>query len=101
MHGANLGVRLSSYDAVGGMAPLREREDLDLYQRLLAAGARYGRGDPPGDHLLAPRRDAPPAGSPATSPTSPPSSSEHPAVSGLTPGSRTITRTDGSAGVPA
>lgn len=42
VHGANLGVRLSSYDAVGGLAHLTEREDLDLYQRLLAAGARYG-----------------------------------------------------------
>lgn len=41
-HGANLGVRLSAYDAVGGMTPLREREDLDLVTRLLAQGARYG-----------------------------------------------------------
>ncbi len=42
VHGANLGVRLSTYDAVGGIAHLREREDLDLVKRLLAAGARYG-----------------------------------------------------------
>ncbi len=42
VHGANLGFRLSAYEAVGGWAPLAEREDLDLVQRLLASGARYG-----------------------------------------------------------
>ncbi len=42
VHGANLGVRLSAYDEVGGFAPLPEREDLDLVKRLLAAGAREG-----------------------------------------------------------
>lgn len=42
VHGAHLGVRLSAYDGVGGWAALAEREDLDLYHRLLAAGARYG-----------------------------------------------------------
>lgn len=42
VHGANLGVRLSADDAVGGFAGLDQREDLDLVQRLLAAGAREG-----------------------------------------------------------
>ena len=42
VHGANLGFRLSAYEAVGGWSPLAEREDLDLVQRLLASGARYG-----------------------------------------------------------
>ncbi len=42
VHGAHLGFRLSSYDAAGGWAHLADREDLDLYQRLLATGARYG-----------------------------------------------------------
>lgn len=42
VHGAHLGFRLSAYEAVGGWAPLPEREDLDLVQRLLASGARYG-----------------------------------------------------------
>ncbi len=41
-HGANLGVRLSAYDAVGGITHLREHEDLDLVTRLLADGARPG-----------------------------------------------------------
>ncbi|WP_170219505.1 glycosyltransferase [Nocardioides litoris] len=42
VHGAHLGFRLSSYDAVGGLGALAEREDLDLVRRLLADGARYG-----------------------------------------------------------
>lgn len=42
VHGAHLGFRLSAYDAVGGMAHLAEKEDLDLVKRLLAGGARYG-----------------------------------------------------------
>ncbi|MEO9325418.1 glycosyltransferase family A protein [Nocardioides sp. C4-1] len=42
VHGAHLGFRLSSYDAVGGFAALGEREDLDLVRRLLADGARAG-----------------------------------------------------------
>ena len=42
VHGAHLGFRLSAHDAVGGLAPLAEREDLDLVERLLSAGARYG-----------------------------------------------------------
>lgn len=42
VHGANLGVRLSADDAVGGFADLDHREDLDLVKRLLAAGAREG-----------------------------------------------------------
>lgn len=40
VHGAHLGFRLSAYDEVGGVAPLREHEDLDLVTRLHAAGAR-------------------------------------------------------------
>lgn len=47
VHGANLGVRLSAYLAVGGMAHLSEREDLDLVRRLLASGARYGEATRP------------------------------------------------------
>ncbi|WP_148613467.1 glycosyltransferase [Nocardioides rubriscoriae] len=42
VHGAHLGFRLSAYDAAGGWAHLADREDLDLYRRLLATGARYG-----------------------------------------------------------
>lgn len=42
VHGAHLGFRLSAYDEVGGVAPLREHEDLDLVTRLHAAGARSG-----------------------------------------------------------
>ena len=38
VHGANLGFRLSAYDAVGGFAPLRTGEDADLVARFRAAG---------------------------------------------------------------
>jgi hypothetical protein len=36
VHGANLGVRASSYLAAGGFQPLREHEDVDLRARLVA-----------------------------------------------------------------
>jgi len=40
IHGANLGVRASSYLAVGGFVPLRCGEDRDLWFRLVARGHR-------------------------------------------------------------
>ena len=40
VHGANLGVRASAYEAAGGFAPLGEHEDVDLVVRCAAAGAR-------------------------------------------------------------
>lgn len=40
VHGANLGVRASVDAAVGGVAPLREHEDVDLVARARDAGAR-------------------------------------------------------------
>lgn len=38
VHGANLGVRASSYDAVGGFEPIDEHEDNQLVSRLRDAG---------------------------------------------------------------
>lgn len=38
VHGANLGVRADAYWRVGGFRPLRVGEDVDLVDRLLAAG---------------------------------------------------------------
>ena len=38
VHGANLGVRADAYWRVGGFRPLRVGEDVDLVERLLAAG---------------------------------------------------------------
>ncbi|MGN6524163.1 MAG: glycosyltransferase [Actinomycetes bacterium] len=43
VHGANLGVRLSSLDAAGGFLPLATGEDVDLVARLAAHGARLVR----------------------------------------------------------
>lgn len=43
VHGANLGVRAEAYRAVGGFAPLRTGEDVDLVARLDAAGRRVRR----------------------------------------------------------
>ncbi|GAA4178895.1 glycosyltransferase [Gryllotalpicola koreensis] len=40
VYGANLGVRASSYELVGGFAPVREHEDARLVASLRAAGAR-------------------------------------------------------------
>jgi hypothetical protein len=40
IHGANLGVRASAYRAVGGFAPMRAHEDVDLIGRLRASGAK-------------------------------------------------------------
>jgi glycosyltransferase involved in cell wall biosynthesis len=40
VHGANLGVRASSYLAAGGFRPLIEHEDVELVDRLRASGAR-------------------------------------------------------------
>ena len=40
VHGANLGVRASSYAAVGGFRPLSAHEDVDLVQRLRRGGAQ-------------------------------------------------------------
>ncbi|OUC80861.1 glycosyltransferase [Gordonia lacunae] len=44
VHGANLGVRASTYRAVGGFAELDADEDVDLVDRLRAAGAAIERG---------------------------------------------------------
>ncbi len=38
VHGANLGVRLAAYDAVGGFAAVRTGEDVGLVARIRAAG---------------------------------------------------------------
>lgn len=38
VHGANLGIRGSTYVQVGGFAPLRTQEDVDLVARVRAAG---------------------------------------------------------------
>jgi glycosyltransferase involved in cell wall biosynthesis len=38
VHGANLGFRLSAYDAVGGFRPLPVHEDVDLVHRLQGEG---------------------------------------------------------------
>jgi glycosyltransferase involved in cell wall biosynthesis len=43
VHGANLGVRLSAYDAVGGFRPLSVGEDVDLVTRMSEAGAHVVR----------------------------------------------------------
>ncbi|MEU7632854.1 glycosyltransferase [Nocardia sp. NPDC049220] len=40
VHGANLGFRATWYHRVGGFAPVRVDEDIDLVARLEAAGAR-------------------------------------------------------------
>lgn len=40
IHGANLGVRASSYSAVGGFGSFAAHEDVDLVQRLRRAGFR-------------------------------------------------------------
>ncbi|WP_413318160.1 glycosyltransferase [Agrococcus sp. 1P02AA] len=39
VHGANLGVRASALEAVGGIAPMRLHEDVDVVARLRASGA--------------------------------------------------------------
>ncbi len=43
VHGANLGIRLDHYDAVGGFEPLEEHEDVRLVERLEESGARLVR----------------------------------------------------------
>lgn len=45
VHGANLGVRASAYDAVGGFAPVATGEDLRLVEALLEQRARVGADD--------------------------------------------------------
>lgn len=40
VHGANLGVRASALERIGGVAPIRVHEDVDLVARLRVAGAR-------------------------------------------------------------
>jgi len=40
VHGANLGVRASVYEAAGGFYPQTEHEDVELVHRLKASGAR-------------------------------------------------------------
>lgn len=42
VHGANLGIRTSAYEAVGGFAPLAEHEDVDLVERLGAVASVVG-----------------------------------------------------------
>lgn len=44
VHGANLGVSTAAYQRLGGFAPLRTGEDVDLAGRLLAGGYRVIRG---------------------------------------------------------
>ncbi|MHA7218567.1 glycosyltransferase family 2 protein [Arthrobacter sp. MDT1-48-3] len=41
VHGANLGIRGSTYQDVGGFAPLAQDEDVHLVERVKAAGARW------------------------------------------------------------
>lgn len=41
VHGANLGFRLSAYDAVGGFGALRTGEDVDLVARMRLAGVAW------------------------------------------------------------
>ncbi len=41
VHGANLGVRLACYEAVGGFAALAVHEDIDLTSRLRRSGVRW------------------------------------------------------------
>lgn len=41
VHGANLGMTLAAHDAAGGFAPLATGEDVDLVERLLAAGVTH------------------------------------------------------------
>jgi hypothetical protein len=39
VHGANLGVRLTAYDAAGGFDPVEVHEDVALVERVRASGA--------------------------------------------------------------
>ncbi|MGV9479277.1 glycosyltransferase [Gordonia aichiensis] len=39
IHGANFGIRASTYDAVGGFAPIPHGEDVELVHRVRASGA--------------------------------------------------------------
>ena len=48
VHGANLGVRLDRYDAVGGFEPLEEHEDVRLVERLVDDGVRWSGRPLPG-----------------------------------------------------
>jgi hypothetical protein len=41
VHGANLGVRGSTYEDIGGFGPLAQDEDVDLVHRAREAGARW------------------------------------------------------------
>ncbi|WP_211249276.1 glycosyltransferase [Nocardioides aequoreus] len=45
VHGANLGVRLSAYDAAGGFAPLPVGEDVALVHEVRRTGGRVGAHD--------------------------------------------------------
>nr|WP_246481149.1 glycosyltransferase family 2 protein [Amycolatopsis umgeniensis] len=45
VYGANLSIRASSYDAVGGFLPIRTAEDHDLWRRLARAGFRLAYAD--------------------------------------------------------
>lgn len=44
VHGANLGVRLSTYDQAGGFGPIAVHEDVALVEAVRAAGGIIGRG---------------------------------------------------------
>lgn len=46
VHGANLGVRLAAYDAVGGFPPVAEHEDVLLVEALRARGVPEASGLP-------------------------------------------------------
>lgn len=45
VHGANMGFSASAYWAVGGFAPLRAHEDVDLVRRFESAGCHIARDD--------------------------------------------------------
>jgi hypothetical protein len=45
IHGANLGIRASAYDVVGGFHALDEHEDVDLGKRLTDSGHRVTTSD--------------------------------------------------------
>lgn len=45
VHGANLGVRLSAYDAAGGFAPMTVGEDVALVHEVRRTGGRVGADD--------------------------------------------------------
>jgi glycosyltransferase involved in cell wall biosynthesis len=61
VHGANLGIRASTYLAVGGFRSLARAEDVDLVERVQALGARAEAAEDP-DVITSGRLDARAAG---------------------------------------